>query len=150
KARLDSFKRNREAAFIDVWRSLPDGPQMTGEQISSLVGYVDYPVQMRPSVPLPGIVLIGDAAHSADPLWAIGCGWALQTAEWLVEAVSPALKGKGSLARSLQAYERTRRAHIGGHQRFLALAAGSAKPNPIQKLMFSAAVRDRRTARLLH
>jgi len=150
KARLDSFRRNRDAAFLDVWRSLPDGPQMTGEQISSLVGYVDYPVQMRPSVPRPGIVLIGDAAHSADPLWAIGCGWAFQTAEWLAEAVSPALKGKGSLARSLQAYERVRRAHIGGHQRFLALAAGSAKPNPIQKLMFSAAVRDRRTARLLH
>jgi len=60
------------------------------------------------------------------------------------------LKGRGSLARSLQDYERIRRAHIGGHQRFLALAAGSTKPNPIQKLMFSAAVRDRRTARLLH
>ena len=150
KARLQSFKRNRDAAFIEMWQSLPDGPRMTGEQISGLVGYIDYPVQMRQAVPRSDVALIGDAAHSADPLWAIGCGWAFQTAEWLVEAVSPALKGKGQLAASLQDYERVRRIHIGGHQRFLALAAGSTKPNPIQKLMFSAAVRDRRTARLVH
>ena len=149
KDRSRAFKDNRDAAFADVFRTLPDPPRV-GERLSKPVGYVDYPVINRNVIPNPTVALIGDAAHSADPVWAIGCGWAFQTAEWLVEAAAPALRAGGPLARALERYRKMRSAHIGGHQRFLALAAQSTRPNPIQKLMFAAAVRDRRTAQLLH
>ena len=148
KERLESFRGGREAAFLDYWRALPDAPRI-GERVSGFVGYADYPVQTRDPIPCAGVALIGDAAHAADPLWAIGCGWAFQTAAWLVDAAAPALCGHGSLAAALGGYARKRKSEIGGHQRFLALAAASTRPNPIQKLMFSAAVNDRRTARLL-
>ena len=150
KQRLASFRENREAAFLDYWRTLPDPPRIEGERISNLIGYLDYPVQDRDVVPRPDVALIGDAAHSADPVWAIGCGWAFQSAAWLVDAATPALKGEATLAQALDGYKRRRKREIGGHQRFLALAAASTKANPIQKLMFSAAVHDRQTARLLH
>ena len=149
KERLESFRGDREAAFLEYWRALPDAPRIKGERISGFTGYADYPVQTRDPLPCAGVALIGDAAHAADPLWAIGCGWAFQTAAWLVDAAAPALRGGSSLAAALAIYARKRKSEIGGHQRFLALAAASTKPNPIQKLMFSAAVHDRVTARLL-
>jgi len=39
----------------------------------------------------PGMALVGDAALAIDPLWGVGCGWALQSAEWLADSVAPAL-----------------------------------------------------------
>lgn len=149
KDRLSEFKKDRDAAFINAFRTLPDPPHINGARLSKLIGYIDYPVLGRNVIPSPTVALIGDAAHSADPVMAIGCGWALQSAEWLVEATAPALREGSSLASALKRYRRIRSAHIGGHERFLALAARSTKPNPIQKLMFSAAVRDRQTAHLL-
>ena len=44
----------------------------------------------------PGLALVGDAALAIDPLWGVGCGWALQSAEWLADSVSPALVGRSS------------------------------------------------------
>lgn len=150
KDRLEGFRRDREAAFLDYWRTLPEAPRIGGVRVSNFIGYVDYPVQARDPLPRSGVALIGDAAHAADPVWAIGCGWAFQTAAWLADAVGPALRSGTALGEALARYARTRKSQIGGHQRFLALAAASSKPNPIQRLMLSAAVRDRRTARLLH
>ena len=33
---------------------------------------------------------MGDAALTADPLFGVGCGWAFQSAEWLVEETGSA------------------------------------------------------------
>ena len=41
----------------------------------------------------PGLALAGDAALATDPLWGVGCGWALQSGEWLADSVTPALLG---------------------------------------------------------
>ena len=68
---------------------------MTDEGV---VGKIDMTNRMRvPSA--PGLALIGDAALATDPLFGVGCGWAFQSAEWLADAVAPALarrSGPGS------------------------------------------------------
>ena len=45
----------------------------------------------------PGLALIGDAASAVDPLWGVGCGFALQSSEWLADSVAPALSGAESI-----------------------------------------------------
>ena len=35
---------------------------------------------------------------TSGPLWAVGCGWALQSAEWLVESTAEALVAHHDLA----------------------------------------------------
>ena len=68
----------------------------------------------------PGLALVGDAAMAIDPLWGVGCGWALQSAEWLADGVSAALgeprasADARALARGLKRYERTHRRANGG------------------------------------
>ena len=42
------------------------------------------PNKMRPAA-RPGLAFVGDAALATDPLFGVGCGWAFQSAEWLVD-----------------------------------------------------------------
>ena len=60
---------------------------------------------MRPAAK-PGIALVGDAALAADPLFGVGCGWAFQSAEWLVDHTASAIVGDGSLGHALTRYRR--------------------------------------------
>ena len=50
------------------------------------------------------LVLIGDAALAFDPVMAVGCGWALQSAEWLADAVEGAIWYPRELERGLARY----------------------------------------------
>ena len=54
----------------------------------------------------PGLALVGDAAGAIDPLFGVGCGFALQGSEWLADSVSPALRGAESLDAGLKRYRR--------------------------------------------
>jgi menaquinone-9 beta-reductase len=87
---------------------------------------------------------------TSDPLMAIGCGWALQSAEWLADATAPALAGEGSLAAALRRYRRTRQRNLASHHRMLVADARGRDMNPVQRLLFSAAARDPQTAALFH
>ncbi|MGO4456874.1 hypothetical protein AB4039_06025 [Streptomyces sp. M-16] len=80
----------------------------------------------------------------------MGCGWALQSAQWPARAVAPAAAGRGDLDRSLAAYARTHRRRLRGHQN-LAVDFARARPfNPGERLVFSAAARDASTARHMY
>ena len=73
---------------------LPDAPPIAESRLAGpLVGKLDLTNEWRRPVG-PALALAGDAAIAADPVGAIGCGWALQSAEWLADAVSPALHGE--------------------------------------------------------
>jgi len=63
----------------------------------------------------PGLALIGDAALATDPLFGVGCGWALQSAEWLSDAVGPGLRGEEPLERGLKRYRRRHRRELRMH-----------------------------------
>ncbi|MGW5779775.1 NAD(P)/FAD-dependent oxidoreductase [Streptomyces sp. NPDC003863] len=150
KKRLPDFRKDLEGSFLDFVRSLPDAPDIdSAERVTKITGAVDYPLRTRGAT-APGLALVGDAALTGDPLWGVGCGWALQSAHWLAEAVGPAAAGRGDLDRSLAEYARRHRRRLGGHQ-FLAADFATGRPfNPMERLMFSAAARDGALARHMH
>ncbi|MFH9727494.1 NAD(P)/FAD-dependent oxidoreductase [Streptomyces sp. NPDC017254] len=150
KKRLPAFREDLEGSFHDFVRALPDAPPIdSAQRVSKVVGLVNYPLHSRRPT-APGLAFIGDAALTGDPLWGVGCGWALQSARWLAEAVGPAATGRGDLDKALTAYARTHRRRLLGHQ-FLAADFAKARPfNPVEQLMFSAAARDEALARHMH
>ncbi|MFB7208273.1 NAD(P)/FAD-dependent oxidoreductase [Streptomyces sp. NPDC056255] len=148
---LPAFKEDLEGSFLEFIRALPEAPPIdSAERVSKIIGTVDYPLHTRRPT-APGVALIGDAALTSDPLWGVGCGWALQTAQWLTEAIAPTATGlQEDLDASLTAYARTHRRRLTGHQQ---LAADYAKSRPfkaMERLMFSAAARDAVLARHMY
>jgi len=115
KARLSEFRADPESAYLRMLDGLPDGPGLDGaERVSKLIGKLDVPNKMR-SPARPGVAFVGDAALATDPLFGVGCGWAFQSAEWLVGETGPALLGDGDLAGALDRYRRGLRRRLGPH-----------------------------------
>ena len=147
KARLAEFAADRAGAFERFVAGLPDGPLLVGAQrVGKLVGTTDYPCLRREPTPRPGLALVGDAATASDPVPAVGCGWALRSAEWLVDATLPALAGDEELGRALLHYRRAHRFidrydELGRHE------ARALPPNLIQRAVRTAAVDDPELAR---
>ncbi|GAA0587497.1 NAD(P)/FAD-dependent oxidoreductase [Streptomyces crystallinus] len=150
KKRLPAFREDLEGSFLDFVRALPEAPAVdSAERVSKITGTVNYPLISREPT-APGLALIGDAALTGDPLWGVGCGWALLSAHWLAEAAGAAVTGRGDLDRSLAAYARRHRRQLRG-QHFLAVDYAKGRPfNPVERLIFSAAARDASVARHMH
>ena len=90
----------------------------------------------------PGLAFVGDAALASDPLWGVGCGWAFQSAEWLVEETADALVGGGDLDAALDSYRKVHRRRLGPHH-FLISDIATARPaNPLERAMYRSAVSD--------
>jgi menaquinone-9 beta-reductase len=84
-----------------------------------------------------------------DPLWGVGCGFALQGATWLVDAVGPALADGGSASavdRAASKYARQHRRRLGLHQKMLIDASSGRDFNPVERLIYAGAARDPRVA----
>lgn len=146
RSRLAEFKRDTEAALRAFIGSLPDAPPIAdARRVGPIVGRLDLTNEWRR--PTDGrVALVGDAAVAADPVGAIGCGWAFQSAEWLADSLAPALGGEEPLFSGLRRFRRRHRRALLGH--FLVTSdAARAKPlTPPERLMFSAATRDPRLA----
>jgi menaquinone-9 beta-reductase len=150
KRRLDEFRGDRGRALRELFSALPEPPDLSGAALAGKVlGYTDYGLVARDPTPRPGLALVGDAALTSDPVMAIGCGWALQSAAWLADAAGPALAGARPLAPALRRYRGIRRQLL-SHHRMLAADARAREMNPVQRLLFSAAARDPQTAELVH
>ncbi|MEU6863504.1 NAD(P)/FAD-dependent oxidoreductase [Streptomyces sp. NPDC046876] len=150
KKRLPAFREDLEGSFLAFVRALPEAPPIdSAERITKIIGAVNYPLHSRRPT-APGVALIGDAALTGDPLWGVGCGWALQSAGWLAEAVASAATGRGDLDRSLAVYARRHRRRLSGHQYLGADFAKGRPLNPMERLMFSAAARDESLARHMY
>ncbi|MFD7324843.1 NAD(P)/FAD-dependent oxidoreductase [Streptomyces sp. NPDC059875] len=150
KERLPAFREDLEGSFLAFVRALPEAPPIdSAERLTKIIGTVNYPLHSRKPT-APGVALIGDAALTGDPLWGVGCGWALESAQWLAESVASAATGRGDLDKSLAMYARTHQRRLRGHQ-YLAADFAKARPfNPVERLMFSAAARDDSVARHMH
>ncbi|MFT3866450.1 MAG: NAD(P)/FAD-dependent oxidoreductase [Solirubrobacterales bacterium] len=143
KDHLPDFKGNPEAALIDYFETVPEAPSLRGAKPAApgILGKLDMTNRMRvPSA--PGLALIGDAALATDPLFGVGCGWAFQSAEWLADAVAPALRGEASLEAGLRRYRRTHGRHLRGHAWMIHDYATGRKLQPPERLIFSGAARD--------
>ncbi len=144
--RAPAFKRDIERELRAMVGALPDAPPIAESRLAGpLVGKLDLTNEWRRAT-APGLALAGDAAIAADPVGAIGCGWALQSAEWLADAVAPALTGDAPLAPALRRYRRRHRRRLLGHSLLAADAARGKPPAPPQRLLFAAAVHDPVTA----
>jgi flavin-dependent dehydrogenase len=91
RGKLPEFKQDIEGSFVRMVDSLPLAPKIhEAERVSPLLGKLDMPNSTR-RLAVPGLAFIGDAAMAGDPLWAIGCGWAFQSAAWLADRTTQAL-----------------------------------------------------------
>jgi len=143
KDRLAEFKSDPEQAMVRLFERLPDGPRLDpAKRVSKMMGKLDMPNVVR-SHPRPGLALVGDAAIGADPVWGVGCGWALQSAEWLADAVSPVLRGTDAeLDGALHAYATRHSQGLAGHEKFCSAYSSGKRFNPAEKLLYRAAARD--------
>lgn len=142
RSRLPEFKRGTEGALRAFIGSLPDAPPIAeSRRAGPIVGKLDLTNERRRTTG-DRVALIGDAALAADPVGAIGCGWAFQSAEWLADSVSSALVGEEPLARGLRHYSRRHRRALLGHYLVTSDFARAKPLSPPERLMFSAAVND--------
>jgi flavin-dependent dehydrogenase len=148
KERLPEFRADPAAALQRFVAGIPEAPPIAQ---SRLVGEVTGKVDMTNVIntpTAPGLALVGDAASAVDPLWGVGCGFALQSSEWLADSVAPAFSGDESLERGLQRYRRRHARGLKGHTREILSYATGRKINSGEKLFFSAASYDKRTAKV--
>jgi 2-polyprenyl-6-methoxyphenol hydroxylase-like FAD-dependent oxidoreductase len=149
KDKLPDFKRDPAGALEDFIAALPDPPPIRESRaVSAPIGKLDMTNVSRTPTG-PGLALVGDASLATDPLWGVGCGWAFQTAEWLAEAVGPALQSDGSLDRALRRYRRRHRRGLAFHDRMITDYSRARPLSPPERLLFSAGARDERVAGIL-
>lgn len=143
KHEAELFADDPEARLLEAFDQLPDGPQVGEARLESkIMSYRDYPNRRRAPVPAPGVALIGDAALTGDPLWAIGCGWALQSAGWLVDATTEALQANAGLDAALQDYASAHQRRLVGHWRITSDFSRVRRLNPVERLILPAAAKD--------
>ncbi len=150
KERLPEFKEDLKGAFERFFEDLPQAPRLSdAERVSKVMGYVDYGLVSRPAA-RPALAFVGDAALSSDPLWGVGCGWAFQSAEWLVDSAADALLDNGDLDQALRRYRKLHRSKLAGHHSLISDFATGRPYNAVERLMFSASARDERSLRHFH
>jgi flavin-dependent dehydrogenase len=157
KDRLPEFRSDPLKALTDFVAGVPDAPPI---RTSRLVGQITGKIDMTNVIhtpTAPGLALVGDAAGALDPLWGVGCGFALQSAEWLADSVAPALAGhvrplaaerstSSALEQGLTRYRRRHARGLRGHTALILDYSSGRKLNPGERLLFSAATRDERLA----
>ena len=150
KEKLPEFKEDLEGAFVRFFEDLPRGPRLSeGERVSKIMGIIQQANVSRPAA-RPGLAFVGDAALWSDPLWGVGCGWAFQSAEWLADETAAALASDDALDRALKRYRKEHHSRLAGHHRLISDYSTGRPYNAIERLMFSAAARDERSARHFH
>lgn len=149
KDRLPEFKKDPGQALVRFLSDVPDAPPIReGRIVGSVMGKVEMTNRVRRPV-APGLALTGDAALATDPLFGVGCGFALQSAEWLADSVRPALQGTERLEKGLGRYRRRHAKGLRGHAFFIHDYSTGRRFNPGERLMWAAAARDPETALIL-
>jgi 2-polyprenyl-6-methoxyphenol hydroxylase-like FAD-dependent oxidoreductase len=146
KARLAEFRGDPAGALVEFVSGVPDAPPIADSRmVGAAQGKLDM-TNVAHAPTAPGLALIGDAALAIDPLWGVGCGWALQSAEWLADSVAPALAGGEQLHRGLARYRRRHGRALRGHALMIHDYAGGRRMSAPERLLFSAAAENERVA----
>ena len=140
--RLPEFRSDLHGSYRRMLSSLPDAPRLgTASLESKLLGKLELPNVFRRAA-RPGLAFVGDAAMSADPVWGVGCGWALQSADWLVEETADALGAGSELDAALERYQRVHRRRLLPHYLMTSDFASGRPINPLEGRLFRAVARD--------
>jgi 2-polyprenyl-6-methoxyphenol hydroxylase-like FAD-dependent oxidoreductase len=149
KEHAEAFRSDPAKALVEMLDGLPDGPPIAASRlVQPAQGKLDM-TNVAHTPTAPGLALVGDAALAIDPLWGVGCGWALQSAEWLADSVSPALAGSQPLARALKRYRRRHARALRGHATMIYGYAGGRRFDAAERLLFSAAAYDEGVSRVM-
>ena len=149
RSRLQEFRADPEKMYQRMIAALPDGPNLAhAERASKLLGKLDVPNVMRPAA-RPGVAFVGDAALATDPSFGVGCGWAFESAEWLVDHTQTALLGHGDLDRALDRYRLAFRRRLGLEHWLIADMSSGRKLRWNERTAFRAAAGDPFVARAL-
>jgi flavin-dependent dehydrogenase len=149
RSHLPEFRDDLEGAYMRRLEALADPPDISGaERVSKLVGKLDMPNVIRPAAS-QGVAFVGDAALAADPLFGVGCGWAFQSAQWLVDETAPALLDGDGLDAALRRYRRKFLWRLGPHHLVISEYASGRKTTPLERATFRAAAADPVVARAL-
>lgn len=140
--RLAEFRSDPAGALERFVAALPDAPPIAeSRRVSAPIGKLRMDNVRRGPV-APGLALVGDAASAADPLWGVGCGWALQSAEWLAGAVAGWLGDEISLDRALRRYRRSFERRLRMHLRMIDDYAPQRPFGRMERALHLAATRD--------
>jgi flavin-dependent dehydrogenase len=143
------FKRDLEDNFVGFFRGLPEAPDVTaGERISKIIGKLEMPNTTR-RAGQPGLAFVGDAAMAADPMWGVGCGWALQSGEWLADELARPLSRQAAdseLDAALERYRKKHRNRLLGHFLMMSDYASGRPFSAVERLLFAGAATDSRCA----
>src|SRR5262249_40408734 len=150
KDSIDEFRGDANRALERRMAQFLDSPDLGGaEPLGDALLVKDYPnLWLEPTA--GNIAFVGDALMSIDPLWGVGCGFAFQSAEWLVDGIAPALKRGEPLAPALRRYARQVTRRFGGHRFLINDYARRRGFNALERLMFSAAAKDKEFSRHVH
>jgi menaquinone-9 beta-reductase len=146
--RRDEVRADPDAAMRALYAGLPDAPDpWQGRRVSKWIGKLELDNLRRP-VSARGMAFVGDAAQASDPLWGVGCGFAFQSADWLVQATAGALRGSDEgLDHALGRYAAEHRRRLAGHHWVMSDFATGRPMTPVERLLFRAAVHDAGFAR---
>lgn len=106
KTRIDSWRGadERMRNFLEYFDGIPEAPSTASAvPLSKLMGYNDYPSQVRESV-VSAVPFVGDAALSLDPMSGVGCGFALSSADLLARSFVGRSLDKAGIAEGLAEY----------------------------------------------
>lgn len=146
KDKLPLLRAKMNADFPSIFSDVPGFPSFEGaEMVGNLIGMSNMPNQWRKRPPA-GLAFVGDAAVAADPIFGVGCGWALQSAEWLVETTAGALGSGRDAGAAARRYGTRLRKGLLGHYLMISDYSRARLFNPGERLLFSGAARDSRTA----
>jgi menaquinone-9 beta-reductase len=149
KDQLPAFRADPEAALLAGFADLPGAPDFTrATRVSPLIGKVDMPSVVRPAA-RPGVAFVGDAAQASDPLWGVGCGFALQSASWLADELAGPLTAGTDPDAGLERYRRRHRRMLRGHHLQMCDFSSGRDFNVFERRMFASAVQDPRTAAMV-
>jgi 2-polyprenyl-6-methoxyphenol hydroxylase-like FAD-dependent oxidoreductase len=150
KAHHDSFKQNIEQNLVKFIERLPGAPDFAvAEPIGPAQGMYDLSLYSRKAGG-NGIALIGDAALTTDPIAGAGCGWALQSAEWLVDCVTPELAANNALAPALGKYAALHAKNLHQHQKIIAKYSAAPPFLAGDGALFSLLARDTKMQQWFH
>ncbi len=150
KEELPRWREDLEGCFLRAVGELPDGPRVAeAERISPVLGMTDLPLVRRQAGP-PGLAFVGDAQLASDPLWGVGCGWALMSAEWLSDFVSEPLRRGEAPDAAVARYQRHHRAELRGHEFQIAWFATGRPLNWLERRYMQVATWDGVLAERMH